>query len=431
MKPSFTTSSLLLIVAICVLYSGSVNAFLEKDAQPFSLTAREYKNPSPGQISIIASSPIPHGLKPTREAYEQLIECGFNVGCEYGSIEYYKGVFEMLDTLDFKYLIANGELLTDKCESFVSALSGDPHLAGWYFKDEPAFSILPELQEQYERLCRIDTTNLIYMNLIGAQMEVNTGNTKDYFSYLKLIQKMFRPQVWSYDCYPFNIKRDKLNISYDLFYSDLENISKISKDTGRPFWAFCQSMAFKTKSGFERPAATAAYLRFEAFSALAYGAQGIVYWTYGQRKSSESTDFLSALVNSDGEKTKAWYDAKKVNAEIRRFNDVFYDCNVIKVCHTGKQRYRDTRMLSGSFGPFSKINSGDAGILASYIKNGEEEYVVIVNHEVENSQEVAFKLSPKNSVRLISRDRELFFDKGKNFKIEIEKGGYLIFRIIK
>ena len=73
-------------------------------------------------------------------------------------------------------------------------------------------------------------------------------------------------------------------------------------------------MAFKA-SWIECPPAKEEYLRFEAFSALGYGAQGIVYWTLGQRKSSPHETYTTALINLKGEKTAAWYVAKKVNLE--------------------------------------------------------------------------------------------------------------------
>ena len=114
------------------------------------------------------------------------------------------------------------------------------------------------------------------------------------------------------------------------------------------------------------------YLRYEAFTALAYGAQGIVYWTYGQRIPTPQEDYQSALVNLNGKKTATWYAAKKVNAEIRKFNNIFYGCEMKMVRHTGDKIYAGTQALSGEIGPFKSLASGGAGVVVSYIENNGE-----------------------------------------------------------
>lgn len=387
--------------------------------------SHHFINPTPGEITILANSPIPHSLKPTREAYLDLIECGFNLGAETGDVNYYKNVFKLLDGLDFKYLISNGSLSTDKYAELVQTFKNDPHLGGWYLADEPAYDDLKNLKIYYDRLVNMDPDHLVYINLLGAPMEAALGPIKTYQSYLKYIESLIKPELWCYDFYPFSIKKGELRVDYDLFYSNLEMFSEISKKTSRPFWAFCQSMEF-SHPAITRPAATEAYLRFEAFSALAYGAQGIEYWTYGQRYSSDQTNFISALVNLDGKKSPAWYAAKKVNSEIKKYNDVFYQCEFQEARHSGNIKYGNTKKLKGKFGPFSNIESGNQGVLATIIKNGNLNYVVIVSHDVEHNQQLKLKCAPGYSIHdLCSKFPENSIT--ENYNIMLDKGGYVIF----
>ena len=388
----------------------------------------KFISPYKGELSIVASTPIPPGITPTKEAFNDLIECGFNVGMENGGIEYFRHIFSLINDLNFKYLIANADLFNDKRINFVNAFSKNKNFAGWNFTDEPVYDNLKNLKKEYYELYELDPNTLIFINLVGDHIKKFVGDTKNFNDYLDLIQETFRPAVWSYDLYPIYIKNGKINVSYDIFYSDFEMFSEISKKTKRPFWAYCQSMAFKN-SIIERPAAKEEYLRFEAFSALAYGAQGIVYWTYGQRKSNSMETYTSALVNLDGKKTKAWYAAKKVNAEIKKFNGVFYECDVIKVRHTGQKLYKDTKRLTGDFGPFYKVQTGDAGVLLSHIMSKTGEYVVIVNHDVKKSQRISLYL--KNDFEVTELTSHIGKGKKTFGKIEfnLPKGDWAIFQI--
>ena len=123
------------------------------------------------------------------------------------------------------------------------------------------------------------------------------------------------------------------------FYEDLEASSRIASLTHRPFWAYCMSMSHQLSydetsgEGVLYPEATLGSLRFEAFSALAYGAQGIIYWTYCQIYNDAI--HYSALINQQGEKSESWYYAKQVNGEIKALTDVFLGCTLMRVRHTG------------------------------------------------------------------------------------------------
>lgn len=389
----------------------------------------EVSYPVPGEIVIGASSPIPTGVTATHESYKDLVECGFNLGLEYGSVDYFKKQFSLIGDLNFKYLIQNNDLFDSKRKDFITAFRNDKHFGGWKFKDEPHFNTLNNLETQYQALYKEDPKALIYINLVGVLNETFTGNLKNFDQYLDLVWKKFNPEVWSYDYYPILKKNGVLKIDYETFYSALESFYKISNKSGKPFWAYCESMEYKASS-YSRPAATEPYLRFEAFSALAYGAQGIIYWTYGQRKSNDVETYLSALVNMNGKKTSAWYAAKKVNSEIKKYNDVFYRCNVKMVRHTGDKIYKGTQELKGEFGPFKNIRSGKGGVIVSYIENNGSRYIILVSRDVLNKQKVTLQLNANKKVTDITSTKNTLYNGQKVINVTLEKGGYMIFKEI-
>lgn len=384
--------------------------------------------PTPGRISIIASTPIPEGREATINDYYDLIDCGFNMGMSSGTLDFFNKQFSLIKGLDFKYMVQNADLLSDKRSTFIIAYSKNPQFAGWKFRDEPQYKDLEQLKQQYDAQFKADPHNLIYVNLVGVLEKTFTGNLKSFYSYLEEIQSLIQPEIWSYDYYPILTKNGKLQIEYDNFYMALESFKKISKTTGKPFWAFCESMAYKASS-YSRPVATEAYLRYEAFTALAYGAQGIVYWTYGLRKSNSAEDYTSALVNLDGKKTKAWYAAQKVNKEIQKFNHIFYQCDVKDLRHTGSKIYTSTVKLNGKFGPFRMIRSQDSGVVASLIENNNQEYVVIVNRDVLKKQKISLELLPNQRVVELTGVKTKEYNWKKDINLVLDPGGYSIFQV--
>ena len=415
----FCHKSLLLICLLTLLQSikaQTVNA-------PFF-------NPTPGEITLMASTPIPDGQDPTVQAYQDVVNCGFNLVVTSGSPDYFLKQFELIKDLNLKFLVNSPVLLTPKRPEFIKSLKDNPKLGGWQLKDEPSYASWPDLSKEYHNFLDEVPGKLVMINLVGELVKFFTGPSAGITSYLEDFQNNFHPQLWSYDFYPIIIKKGDLIVQYDQFYSDLEDFSKISRQTERPFWAFCETMQYETKS-YSRPAATEPYLKFEAYNALAYGAQGIVYWTYGQRKSNDVETYLSALVNMDGKKTRAWYAAQKVNSQIKKFNDIFYQCNVKEVRHTGDRIYKGTKKLSGAFGPFSMVRSGEAGVVVSLIENNEETYVVIVNRDVFNKQKVTLELSPNNSVVNLTSSKPTTYNWKKDIKLTLDKADWVILQLNK
>lgn len=395
--------------------------------------ALEVNKIADGKITIVASTPVPPTQEPSREAFRDLEDCGFNMFLYYLSPKEFRHILPMISGLDLKLLVANNALSREDSEKFASQYGNSPRLAGWDFVDEPRYADLDRLQKSYEILTEAYPDKLTYINLVGDNIPIFTGPSPDYNSYLDTIQKRFSPSIWSYDLYPLSVKDNKLSVAYDSFYSDLEVFSALSKKTGRPFWAYCQSMAFKNKV-VERPVATLPYLRFEAFSALAYGAQGIVYWTYGQRENSKTEEYISALVNLDGQKTPAWYAARQVNKEIRALNEVFYNSALVDCRQTGDKLYRNTHRLSGSFGPIAGIVTGKDGVLVSHLKNDSGDYIVIVNRNPFSSQKVNLTFLNDYDIEqldVVNYKGEFTIKHSRperKVKKKLPAGGYLIFK---
>ena len=168
-------------------------------------------------------------------------------------------------------------------------------------------------------------------------------------------------------------------------------------------------------------------MRLEAFSALAYGAQGLVYWFYGYRQNSDTEKYIICPTDINGNKTIIWNRVQTVNKEIKKYNDIFYGCTV-------KDIIVGTNTYSGN-GPVESLISSNGDILVSNISNNGYEYLVIVSSDAVNSKKVNLKFTKDyNKSYLVSEMTSNF-----NFRpevgadvlsriIDLEPGGYAILR---
>ncbi len=420
----------MLIAATSYFFSAKAKESGEVLLPSKTLYSERVMYPTPGEITIGAATAIPQYLPLTRKAYEDVVDCGFNIMSQYATPEKYDSILPLIEGLNLRLAVSNSALNRKNNVEVVKKFKASKQLACWTFDDEPLFENLKTLSDYYHQLVKAQPDKLIFLNLIGAPIKQFIGNSPNYAAYLDTIEHYFQPMVWAYDLYPLSIKDGKVRVAHDIFYSDLEIVSKKARTTKRPFWVYCQGMEFKNSVVY-RPAATIPYLRFEAFSALAYGAQGIIYWTYGQRYDGGTEHFLSALVSLKGEKTKAWYAARQVNSEIKAYNDVFYKCEFVDCQHTGAKVYQDTKKLIGKFGPLDRIESGDDGVLVSWLRNRGKDYLVIVNHNPLGKQTVRLTFNKNNEAIRLEMDKKTNniqnIKTGIKEKIILPPGGYVVY----
>ncbi len=425
-------------VILIIMGFGYSFAVEKKTDKSHVLTNRPYISPTPGEFPIMASALSLMGQVPTREEVKGFADCGFNVLIQDNKEELYDSIFMMLEGSGVK-LIASADALRGpskkKCMDFMKKYKDNPVLGGWEFRDEPQFKDLDMFSGLFKVMTATDPRHIIHLNVVGEMAKPFVGeNTPDMSAYIDTLQNKFAPGVWSYDLYPIKIVDDNgiIIVDYDKFYSDFEAFSKIANRTDRPFWAYCQGVGFR-QGRICKPVPKAEYLRFEAFSALAYGAQGIIYWTYRQCRNVPSINFeyLDGPINIKGKKTKVWYAARKVNSEIKKYTDVFLGAKLLDAVHTGKNLYKDTRRMSASgFGPLQDFWSGETGVLVTHLRNGEEDYYVIVNHSVEKKEKVSFNVKRGKRLKSLT-DGKILTSEGQRKGITLQAGGYAILKEMK
>lgn len=171
----------------------------------------------------------------------------------------------------------------------------------------------------------------MFFNMVAAETADWVGNLT-YQEFVDLVRTRINPELWSHDFYPIQITRNtKEKYLRPEFYKYLTVYHNLLAQTGKPFWAFSMCTPH-----YDYPTPTKSDLTFEAFSALAYGAKGIVYYSYSLTYGLvHEHEYKSAPVNEKGEITSIWSIVKSVNAEINKYSELFAKSEVAHVGHIG------------------------------------------------------------------------------------------------
>ncbi|MGN0237967.1 MAG: beta-galactosidase, partial [Lepagella sp.] len=315
------------------------------------------------------------------------------------------------------------------------------------------------------------------------------GHNSTYNEFLDEYISKFTPPLLSFDYYPIETINGDNVFQEDTFYKNLLMFANKSKQYNTPFWAYCLCLEHLSGVGGRYfPYPTEGMMRIEAFSALAFGAQGIVYWQYrsddlnsetsscqtsqssptlnegtqiGGIDSIGSSTFMGAdekgvPVYGNGITTSVWQSIRNINADIIKENDKFFNCKFIshKLCF-GNEEYS----MNGEAG-LGIIKSTGKGFLMTHIEtpdskeidnNGQpviNKYIVIVSRDPFNSQELRWTKAQRNKSSIdkdictpdFNLDDNNDSDQGNNnsnnedinnaslwFKATLKPGGHYIF----
>ena len=384
-----------------------------------SLRLPKYENPTGNEFPIVAWYSFSNPSQVTTENFRIMREAGFNITNTQTDNNIVDLTLKAVEGTGVKVLIncASTKILSSIPDA-VRKFRDNPNMMGYFCKDEPTASQFANLKKVVELIYEYDGKHIPFVNFLPVVSPTRL-ETKDYKSYLvKGVTEIGLP-MFSYDNYPVIKKRGRITIS-DTFYENLEIAAEVSKELSVPFWAFCLST-----SHLDYPNPTVAELSFEAFSNLAYGAQGLSYYTY-VRKTDHKPAYHMAPVQPDGKKTVIWDYVKKVNGEIRNLQDIFLGCKLKGAWHTGKEIPKGTKRLQRLPQPFISLNTGNEGVLVSQIEKDNKEFLVIVNHSVTAKQNISLT-SSKVMMRHYGDGKIIEFGFASSWTLE--PGAYAIFSI--
>jgi hypothetical protein len=378
----------------------------------FFATSAQDRLPSDKQIPIMAWSGIP-AAETNLERFKELKEMGITINlANYPDAESMQKALDIARLIDMKMVSSCPELKTD-WEKTVRKFMNHPALAGYFLKDEPIRKDFPELGEWAKKIVDLDTQHFCFVNLIASIHPTNTEalGTSSYADYVRTFAKEVPTQLLSYDFYP--VLNDGV---HERWYEGLEIFSAEAQKLNKPFWAFALASSYNEL----HPEPTIPALRLQLFSNLAYGAQGLEYWSYWM-----SQGLRSAPIGLNGKRTVVYDRIKAVNKEIQNLAGVFVGSKVVSVKHTGTVIPRGTTRLSSLPWAIKVFETEGYGALISTLENGENTLFVVLNRDLE--KRMSLIIYGDDLLKRVLKDGSIVKASIYDSKTEIEPGDVAVY----
>ena len=364
---------------------GGSTATVEQELGATDLSAPHvYTNPTGDEFPILAWFSL-LGDQVTAKRYEEMAEAGFNISfSHFGSAEQVEQALEASKGTGVKILITCAEMYDDT-ENAVKRFRHHPQTAGYFLRDEPTGADFPALAKLAEDIRKADDTKLLYLNLFPNYVSPEHLGAESYADHVAQFIRDVKLGMVSFDHYPVvfdGVRRDN-------FYANLEDVAAESQKAGVPFWAFSLSTAHDPY-----PVADRAAMRLQIFTNLAYGAQGIQYFTY-TTPGTETWNFHNAPIDEKSQRTEVWDRIAEINHEVKALTKVFLGAEMLKVRHTGESIPAGTVALAEGDLPkqITKVEADGEGVVVSQLKNGTKRYLMVVNRDIYKPQRVTVECS--------------------------------------
>ncbi|QEC54303.1 hypothetical protein FRZ59_14520 [Anseongella ginsenosidimutans] len=385
------------------------------------------------EMPILAWYSIP-AEETSAARFRELKETGINHSfTNYPNAEAVQKALDAAKKAGVKLIIACPELRTETAAT-VKRFMKHPALAGYYLRDEPSAGEFADLGAWAREIQKVDREHFCYLNLLPTYASLEQLQASSYRDYVHRYIEEVPTQVLSFDHYP--VVEDETGYHLrDNYYENLEIFSDEARKAGKPFWAFSLAVAHDPY-----PIPDVAQMRLQQFSNLAYGAQGLQYFTYWTPGKNPNWNFHHGPIGLDGKRTDVYDKITALNQEIIALTPVFLGAELIQAGHIGNQIPSHTNRLSALpanvsrlevIDKINKTGSGrgpqSEGALVSELRNGLHRYLVIVNRDFR--ERLALGLSFEGEVKRVMKDGSLAPASLYSEKQLIAPGDVLIYQL--
>jgi hypothetical protein len=375
---------------------------------------------SNGQIPILAWYSIPAG-ETTIPRYQEMKDAGITY-----QLSFLPNIDEMQKALDvaakvgIKMLVSCPELKSDP-EKTAKRFMNHAAVAGYHLIDEPSMALYPDLGNWARKIQSVDSKHFCYVNLFPMFADTARLGTKSYRKYVSECARQIPLQFLSFDFYP--VLKDRL---ISTWYECLELFSDEAKKAGKPFWAFASTTNFDDRHLTPQ---TLASMRLQVYSNLAYGAQGIQYFTYWSATSlntPSSEDQRGAPISAAGKRSVVYDRVKLMSEEIKNLSGVFLGSKVVWVRHTGSGMIPGgTVRLTTLPKAIKVLDTNGAPALVSVLEKGENSFIIIVNKDFLSS--INLTVYGDESVKKVLKDGTIVSASVYESSMELDPGDAAIF----
>lgn len=336
-------------------------------------------------------------------------QAGFNILCGlYDKIGFkdadVRKALDLCEMLDMPYIINDPEFAGNTnlghtgyatIEQYKTSMQSKWYInskvfGGFAMKDEPSAYDYNAMHNIKEALTQVDAGKIVHTTLFPygveeERMGLSRKSNYDelYDDYVRLLMEKVNPNVLVFDKYMFfdNNNIEDISRSYiDSYIKNISTVKKYAEQYNTPFWANVAVFNHLTRANF-----TYKQMLWTVNLNLAYGAQGIQYYTYWDNYIAYSdmddwdNNSGAGAVNYTGGKKENYYEIQKINQNIKVVDEVLMTSTHKGVMQFGKQivpmQYADTIY---SYGPLKEVVGGNV-FVGCFDHNGKPAYYIMNN----------------------------------------------------
>lgn len=368
------------------------------------------------RIPIMASHTISKGHN-TLENYKNIEEAGFTL-----AKQYYPTIEDAIEHLKTASktkvkLIVECPKLFDDIENNVNSLKYFKAFGGYDVFDEPGAKSFKDIRDKTGQIKKIDDRHHIWVNLYPMSvLPFDLLQSNSYEDYVEQYINCTNPAFVSFDSYA--ITRRGLDGN---FYYNLEIISQKCRNADIPFWGYVLASQFEH---FVEP--TKGTMSFYAYNNLAYGAQGIEYFSY-RRIVHGNLNITISPIDTNYQKMPIYESVKELNAEIGYLSKYFYKCKVHDVAHLCQELPSGTHNLEELPEGINSVKYNGKGFVISRFSKGKRKYLLFVNKDYVNNQSLTI-VSSKRIKRLSYYSNERMRGTGE-ISFDVQPGSIVLLKL--
>ncbi|MFO1500979.1 MAG: hypothetical protein U1G07_21750 [Verrucomicrobiota bacterium] len=255
--------------------------------------------------------------------------------------------------------------------ALVAETGKHPAVFGYYLRDEPGAELFSGLGTVAGLIRELAPGKWPYINLFPNYASPRQLGSSNYAEHLERFIATCRPTVLSYDHYAL-MDDSSLRPGY---WQNLEAMRAAGQKHRLGFWNIVLTVAH-----FNYREPTAADLRFQVYSTLAYGGRGIAYFTYF---APEVGNYRAAPIDQFGHPTPTWQAMRNVNLQVEKLAPTLLQLTSDDVYHfgsvpQGSHPSTETNLVKA-------LNPGEF-VVGDLTHASGDRYVMIVNKDVAKSR---------------------------------------------
>jgi len=327
----------------------------------------------------------------TLARYREIAECGFNVvlpPCGGWSTDLNRQILDLCQKTGLKAIIGDGRVLakqpddpdfTRNLDTVLADYAGHPALAGYFLMDEPSASAFALLGAVNRYLLQKHPKLLPYINLFPNYANEQQLGTKTYDEHIARYIREVQPALVSWDHYALFENGER-----DLYFENLEVVRRHCLQANLPFVQIVLSVPH---GPYRDP--DEADLRWQAYTTLAYGAKGILWFTYWTPPFDPQWRSRNAIINEKGMPSAKYTILKHLHACVRAVAPVQMRLRSVAVYHTPPIPRGASGLDDRS--PVAECESPE--VLLGWLRDGRHRhYLWLVNRSFRESRRAELRL---------------------------------------